>query len=362
MAKTPEKLKELAQQIKTSGKSRQVKVRTLLSWFGAQRRGSQVVREVRSALKRTKLVAQPDFEQAYIDGKVSLRAASVPTVSRSAQKNEQSATPAAVVPGEEIAPVPTEEIALVSEDYSDPVPRIEMLDAANRRPTCVTRDSKVREAITKMLMNDFSQLPVTQNERDVDGLVSWKSIGEATVANKKCEFVRECMDRNVEILRKSTPLLKAVQVIAERDIVLVKDNTNRIVGLVTATDISLQFRALAEPFLLLKEIENHIRALIVRAKYSLEVLVKAKDPTDDRKISGVSDLTFGEYLRLFEDRENWNSIGYNLSRTSFLETLHKIRRIRNDVMHFHPDGISNQDLGILRDAVKFLQSLQVAKG
>jgi hypothetical protein len=95
----------------------------------------------------------------------------------------------------------------------------------------------------------------------------------------------------------------------------------------------------------------------------LDVLAKAKDPTDcDRKITSVSDLTFGEYLRLFEDRENWKSIGYNLSRTSFIETLHRLRRIRNDVMHFHPDGISNQDLGILRDAVKFLQSLQLAKG
>src|ERR1700682_1955480 len=355
MAKTPEKLKELAQQITTTGRSRQVKVRTLLSWFGAQRRGSQVVREVRSALRRTTLVAQPDFEQAYIDGKISLRGASISTTNRSSEQIEVSTIPAEIVS--------TGAIPLVSEDYSDPVPRLEMLDAANRKPICVTRDSKVREATTKMLMNDFSKLQVTHNERDGDGHISWKSIGEATVANKKCEFVRECMDRNVEILRNNTPLLKAVQIIAEREVVLVKDNTNRIVGLVTGTDISLQFKAMAEPFLLLKEIENHIRALIVKAKYSLEVLAKAKDPSDsDRKISGVSDLTFGEYLRLFEDRDNWNCIGYNLSRTSFLETLHKIRRIRNDVMHFHPDGISNQDLGILRDAVKFLQSLQVAKG
>jgi CBS domain-containing protein len=354
MAKTPDKLKQLAEQIRTSGKPRQVKVRTLLSWFGAQRRGIHVVHDVRSALRRTKLVAQPDFEQAYIDGKVSLRAVA---------KEESRPAIKVAPPAADIEALPTDDIGVIPDDYSDPVPRLEMLEAANRRPVFVKRDSKVREATTKMLMNDFSQLPVTQNERDVDGLITWKSIGEAIVANKDCQFVRECMDRNVEILRNNTPLLKAVQVIAEREVVLVKDGTNRIVGLVTATDISLQFRALAEPFLLLKEIENHIRSLITKAKYSLEVLAKAKDPTDsDRKISCVSDLTFGEYLRLFEDRDNWKSIGYNLSRTSFLETLHKLRRIRNDVMHFHPDGISNQDLGILRDAVKFLQSLQLAKG
>lgn len=353
MAKTPEQLKELSEQIRTTGRSRQVKVRTLLSWFGAQRRGIHVVREVRAALRRVKLVAQPDFEQAYIDGKVSLRLVTPEDGKRSGSKVPLPVT-------EDVIGV--EDNQPISDDYSDPVPRLEMLEAANRRPVRVTRDSKVREATTKMLMNDFSQLPVTQNDRDVDGLISWKSIGEAIVANKDCQFVRDCMDRNVEILRNSTPLLKAVQVIAERDVVLVKDKTNKIVGLVTATDISLQFRALAEPFLLLKEIENHIRRLIAKAKYPLEILAKSKDPSDsDRKITCVSDLTFGEYLRLFEDPDNWKSLGYNLSRTSFLETLHKIRRIRNDVMHFHPDGISNQDLGILRDAVKFLQSLQLAK-
>ncbi len=354
MATTPEKLKELAQQIRTTGRSRQVKVRTLLSWFGAQRRGIKVVREVRSALRRTKLVAEPDFEQAYIDGKISLRVIASAEKNRSGSKGLSTSI--------EAPEILSDNIDVVSDDYSDPVPRLEMLEAANRAPVSVKRDSKVREATTKMLMNDYSQLPVTQNDRDVDGLISWRSIGEATIANKNCHFVRDCMDRNVEILRSNTPLLKAVQVIAEREVVLVKDKSNKIVGLVTATDISLQFRALAEPFLLLKEIENHIRRLITKAKYSLEILIKSKDPSDlDREITCVSDLAFGEYLRLFEDRENWKSIGYNLSRTSFLETLHKIRRIRNDVMHFHPDGISNQDLGILRDAVKFLQSLQLAK-
>ena len=32
-------------------------------------------------------------------------------------------------------------------------------------------------------------------------------------------------------------------------------------------------------------------------------------------------------------------------------------RIRNDVMHFHPDGISPDDMELLRDTRKFLQML-----
>ena len=43
--------------------------------------------------------------------------------------------------------------------------------------------------------------------RDVDGLISWKSIAEAPkVHNKECTFVRECMDIDVEILKHDAPL------------------------------------------------------------------------------------------------------------------------------------------------------------
>jgi len=45
--------------------------------------------------------------------------------------------------------------------------------------------------------------------------------------------------------------------------VLVRDQRDRrITGIVTASDLSLQFQALAEPFLLLREIELHVRQLL----------------------------------------------------------------------------------------------------
>ncbi len=152
-------------------------------------------------------------------------------------------------------------------------------------------------------------------------------------------------------------LFDAIGKIAERDVVLVKNHENRIVGLVTTYDISLQFSDLSEPFLLLAEIENYVRRLI-DGKFSLEELKAVRDPNDvNRKIENVANLSFGEYIRLLDRPANWDRLGYDLARTECIKQLRQVGRIRNDVMHFHPDGISPDDMDLLRDTRKFLQML-----
>jgi predicted transcriptional regulator len=244
----------------------------------------------------------------------------------------------------------------------DPVPRIRMLKAAGTPPISVTRNDRVLEAITIMLQHDYSQLPVMQSPRDVDvALISWKSIGEAAkVHNKECSLVSECMDRDVEILRDDTPLLKALQSIAEKDVVLVRNPSKGIVGLVTTTDIALEYNSLAEPFLLIREIENQLRLLIAKAGYSLELLCSVRDPNDTgRKIEQISDLSFGEYLRLLESPENWQYIGFNLDRKTILSRLDSVRKIRNEVMHFDPEPLSPEKLQTLRGTAQFMRSLEL---
>jgi CBS domain containing-hemolysin-like protein len=232
-----------------------------------------------------------------------------------------------------------------------------MLKAANTQPLIVSRDAEVTEAITLMLMNDYSQLPVMQGDRNVDGLISWRSIGKTRIGEGKVlKVVRECMEKP-EIISSDTHLFDAVNIIAQKEVVLVRNSEGRIAGLVTTSDISLQFGTLSEPFLLLSEIENHVRRLI-DGKFSLDELMKTRDPNDStRKIENVANLTFGEYIRLLDKPANWSRLGYDLSRTEFTKRLREVGRIRNDVMHFHPDGISDEDLALLRDTRKFLQGL-----
>ena len=349
MAKVPEQLRLVAEQVYATNSPRAVKVRRFLSWFGVKRRGYLVVRQIRSALKRTKLVSEPDFESANMEGRIKLSPAPIQTsVKGKARSQVKPVAPEAV---------PTDNQA----ELLDPTPRLGTLDPANRKPLSVNRDAKVREAVTLMIQHDYSQLPVLQNPRDVDGLISWKSIGEASkVHNKECTFVRQCMDTDIEILKHDTPLWKAIKTIAEKDVVLVRNSAKEIIGLVTTYDIAVKYHSLAEPFLLLGEIENNLRQLIARAKYPQSVLAAARDPKDsERKIAGVSDLTFGEYIRLRQEPENWRSIGFNLSRKTLLGDMDDIRRIRNDVMHFHPDPLLDHDLNSLRRVANMMRSLKL---
>jgi len=350
MPKVPPQLQAAADQVNETGKPKMIRVRDLLSWFGAQRRGLLVIREIRAALKKAKLVTVPDFEVAYIDQRVKLKAPN-PTL-KTASKN-----PPDIAPSEKIVTTEQSYEAVVGGSVPDPAPRIGMLKAANTPPLTVSRETELVEAVSKMLMHDYSQLPVTTGERTVHGVISWKSIGRAKVkSSNSCKLVRDCME-NAEVVSADTHLFDAIGRIAAKDVVLVKDTENKISGLVTTYDISLQFSSLSEPFLLVSEIENHIRRLI-DGKFSLEELKAARDPSDSgRKIENVANLTFGEYIRLLDKSSNWARLGYELSRVECTKRLREIGRIRNDVMHFHPDGVSDQDLELLRDTRKFLQEL-----
>src|SRR5688572_6721288 len=70
MSEATRRLSEIAEQLNRGEKPEPETVRTLLSWFGAQRRGHYVAQTVRKFLRRHRLVTKPDFQYAYIDSDV----------------------------------------------------------------------------------------------------------------------------------------------------------------------------------------------------------------------------------------------------------------------------------------------------
>jgi CBS domain-containing protein len=328
--------KALTEEIKSTGQSRKLTVRDLLSYFHQQRRTDRVVRWIRLNLERMGIDCNPDFEQVFIDSTVELR--KKPTIK--AQKSSDGVAPKLV---------------------RDPIPRVALLPAANREPTTVVRDADLNHAITIMMMHDFSQRPVMQNARDVDGIISWKSIVAAQSTGGACQTVKECMVKDVAIMPHDAPLFDAVKTVMSQEVVLVRSQDKKIVGLVTVADIGEQFISLAEPFLILEQVENHIRSLM-DDKFTKEQLRGALDPSDkERDVEAISDLAFGEYVRLLQNPEHWGKLGLRLDRGTFTKRLDEIREIRNDVMHFHPDGISNDDLETLRETARFFYSFSQFK-
>ena len=341
------RLRDIARSLEMDQPVPPITVRAFLSWFWhSQRRGRFIVSEIRERLAEAGLKTSPDFEVTYLDAEISFvlvseeKKPSVPSL-------EEATKVSPTVP----------DVTLPSSTPADPTYRISKLAAANRVPVAVNPNAGLTEAITLMMANDFSQLPVLTNERVVKGIVNWRSIGSRLALGQTPDWVREVMEPAAEISSEAS-LFTAIPVIVEYDYALVRSLDNRIVGIITTSDLSLQFQALSEPFLLLGEIENHIRKMI-RPRFTPEQLAAAKDPLDGiRSVGSVSDLSFGEYKRLLENPAMWAQMDLALDRSVFIERLERVRLIRNDVMHFDPDGIEDNALTVLREFAKFLRALQ----
>jgi predicted transcriptional regulator len=351
----PSELRQAADQV-AQGQRPAVTVRVLLSWFyGSQRRGRWIVSVIRRACDRLELKTEPDFDSTYIDGQVTF----VP------KTEVKRVVAAATVPIEVIGSVSADATLVAPESVAvtaertpvDPTHRIGRLEIANRPPVSVSPDTTIAETITIMLMNDFSQLPVMTSDREVKGLFSWKSLGSLWSQGRKCTRAGDAMDRHSEIDVEAS-LFAAIDLLRQDDCVLVRDRQKRISGIITSYDVSVTFSGLSEPFLILDEIENHIRRLI-EGNFSKDELSNARDPGDlERRVEDVSDLSLGECMRLIERPGSWEKLHLQIDRAMFIKGLDEIRRIRNDVMHFDPEGTDESDLKKLRDFVGFLQRLQ----
>ncbi len=347
-----ERLADIARALRGGEGAPVVTVRSFLRWFFAtQRRGHWIVSYIRTLLDEAGLRTEPDFESAYLDAEMRFELADKADAAPAQTSTTEVSETVRISDHAEVR------VRVVTPSFADPTYRVSKLAPANRTPLSVRPDTTLAEAATLMMANNFSQLPVMTNERDVKGVVSWKSIGIRLSLGQNLVAVREAMDPYAEISADAS-LFTAIPLIVEHEYVLVRASDQRIVGIITASDLSLQFQQMTEPFLLLGEIENHIRRLI-SSHFDQTELAAARDPDDvPRSVETAADLSFGEYKRLLEEPARWDRLNLNIDRGVFIQLLDKVRKIRNDVMHFDPDGIPDDDLLVLRDFAQFLRTLQ----
>ncbi|MGH7189288.1 MAG: hypothetical protein ACREF0_08955, partial [Acetobacteraceae bacterium] len=137
--------------------------------------------------------------------------------------------------------------------------------------------------------------------------------------------------------------------------VLVREHDRKITGVVTASYLSLQFQALAEPFLLLREIELHLRG-VLKGKFASEHFgFMEPAPKKIQKQKNIADLTFGEYVLLLQQPTIWEKLDLRVDKGVLTKLLEEVRTIRNDVMHFDPDPMTSDELSTLKRAVRLMQ-------
>lgn len=303
-----------------------ITVRQFMERFGYYRRKQGVVDEIRKNMDKFGLLTNPDFEQGSIDKLITLQLKS--------PRNHQP-----------------------SRTSFDRRVRIGILKAANSGVVSVAPDDSLSTATTRMRLKGYSQLPVMRNDRDVKGVVSWRSIGEAYLHGKTPTTVGEC---KVEVREVSTNtmLADATEEIYNHGYVLVRGEDRRITGIVTGEDLALQYKRLSYPFLLVGEIEHHLRNL-VRGRFTVKELNEVSNGTN--LVNGPDDLTFGSYCRLLQNREFWKRLGLGANRKEFVVQLDLIREIRNDIMHFSLEENDSERIEELKNSAQFLRNLAMSQ-
>ncbi|MEY4991273.1 MAG: hypothetical protein RI948_139 [Bacteroidota bacterium] len=294
--------------------------REFLSYFHCEKRTKGNTARIDNFLNSKNLETEPHYSSVWIDGTVKLK-----HKARARSKSDR-----------------------------DPILRISILPSANKPPITINRDAKLSEAITLMMMHNFSQLPVMSNPKTVAGLITWETIGNGITNGISSNEVKDFLKTHVVKLELDTPLLEAIRTVIKEEIVIVLKKDKSLSGIVTITDISSQFFTLTEPFLLLEKIENLIR-LLLDEKFLLEDLVSVC--FDCEKAEFIDDLNFGQYIRLIEKETNWQKLNLSIERVPFIKQLDKIRNIRNDIMHFDSEGITIEQREDLNNMANFLYEL-----
>jgi CBS domain-containing protein len=315
---------ELVKEIKDNDKEFEITPRELLNFFGCEKRTSGNVAYINRFLDENQLETEPNFVNCWIDGNIII-------------KHKKKAT---------------------TKNGIDPIQRIKILPSSNKEPLYISKDSTLKEAITIMMMHNYSQLPVMNGPRNVVGYVSWETIGYALTNGQNSPEIKYYTNSDVTKLSYETPLLDAISTIIEKGFVLVFKQDNTISGILTIADISAQFLSVTEPFILLEQIENHIRQILDKKFLVTDLKEFCKIGEIERDIEFIDDLNFGDYILIVGKQENWEKLNLSIERIPFIKQLDKIRQIRNDVMHFDPEGITKEQKEDLIKMSKFLMELR----
>ncbi len=305
-------------------------IRQLLAYWGASRRTDELVSEVERELAESGVVAVPAISDGWLDDLVAL--APLPSAPN------EGATRVYAAP-----PTPPAAVSV----------SISTLMSATGGVVSVNQGDSLDRVVTLLLQHNFSQLPVLNDEGNVVGAVSWESIGRAHLGHEAAQLSDALM--HPPVVTSDADLLDVILDVSLYDFVIVRASDSfRPIGLVTVADLSVQYRVMASPFTLVEEVERRLRRA-TDERVPLTAMKAAVGPKNAH-VQSASNLTMGNYKYLYAESSNFERLGWSLDHDMFLELLGAVHSLRNSLMHFSTDPLSEEDLAPVRS---FLQILRV---
>lgn len=333
--RTPKDLVEKAASAPRSNPMR-ISIRELLSCWGAARRTPSSVALVERELAELGLTTSPPFTEGWLDNLVAI----IPIGDEPDPSGCSDEDPPQGGGVENATDFP--EVSLT----------FGVLQSANKEVASVKPEDNINVALTYMVAERYSQLAVIDDSGNFHGAISWESIGVARMSGP----VRKVQDAiaSAVVVDYNDHLLTHIGEIYRNSYVFVWNRDRTMGGIVTASDLTNQFGALARPFVLIEEAERRLRRR-VDAVFMPEEL--GKYARSRRPVESAADLTIGNYIRLLSPIENWHRIDWPLDHGMFLENLEKVRQIRNELMHFAPDPVTREQFELLDKFVRLLRAV-----
>jgi serine/threonine protein kinase len=328
-----------------SGSPIRLSVRELIGTWGARGRDLEINEEVGADLSNHGMTTEPDFRLVSLDDTVAI----VPTTQ--AATDEAPTSPAEDAPAFEATPAEINVAVSHDEGAWDHGLTIGNLPSASKEVSWVPPGATFDEAITLMLIEDFSQLAVMTSPRDLKGAVSWKSIAKARNAHPDAQLSAAIV--RAEAVPYTADLISMLPVIERQEFVFVHGPDRSITGIVTLADVVEAYGQMASPFFMIGQIDKCLRRMI-EVTFTMKKIIPLIDPDGLRGINSYDRLTMGAYQRILENPGCWTELGWPLDRKIFCNCLEKIGTLRNNIMHFNNDPLPDDTLEMLQNFINLL--------
>ncbi|KAA3657827.1 MAG: CBS domain-containing protein, partial [Chloroflexi bacterium] len=192
---------------------------------------------------------------------------------------------------------------------------VEKLLEGRGKPLCSQHDEKVKDALIKMVENNYSQLPIVDKEGNLTGVIAEQTITrsyyhlgeEISVLDLSVEHCQE----PARSLTIDSDLFDVLDQLKSTYAVVIVDD-RKPTGILTDYDTIHFFRDLYEGLILVEDIEINLRQIIESAFPTQEELDNAliitsgankRDPSKPNK--SYDRMTFGGYIYFIKNEKIW---------------------------------------------------------
>lgn len=339
---------EFVESAKTAAESlspMRMTVRELIGVWGARGRDFDVKERVDADLANNGMTTEPDFRAVALDDMVAVVLTTQTPATEASASLTEGAPPSTTLRQLKLA-------ASEDEGAWDHGLTIGNLPSASKAVCSVAPDATFEEAITLMLMEDFSQLAVMTGPRELKGAVSWKSIAKARNADSDAKLSAAIIKANP--VPYTADLIGMLPLIQSQEFVFVSGIDRSVTGIITLADVVEVYGQMASPFFMIGRIDQSLRR-IVEAVFSMDDIISLCDPDGLRDLSSPDQLTMGDYQRILENADCWTKLNWPLHRKTFSARLDDLAKVRNNVMHFNNDPLPDDVVSMLQNFVDVLQ-------